>query len=144
MQRKIKKILLNNRGVTGIDLVISLLILVMFVGLLTSIMASTYKLSIEIQKSANANAYATMIFEKVDEKPYDEIDNNFIETLKNAGEISIDETEYTIEFSVESVDSLEEDLLKKVSINVKYDINGQEKVIVMNKLKVKEVYKSLI
>lgn len=144
MQRKIKKILLNNRGVTGIDLVISLLILVMFVGLLTSIMASTYKLSIEIQKSANANAYATMIFEKVDEKPYDEIDNNFIETLKNAGEISIDETEYTIEFSVESVDSLEEDLLKKVSIIVKYDINGQEKVIVMNKLKVKEVYKSLI
>lgn len=141
MQKKTKKILLNNRGVTGIDLVVSLIMIVMFVGLITSLMSATYKLSIEIQKSANANAYATMIFEKVDEKAYEDINNNFVETLKSTGEISID-NDYTIEFSVRPITSLEEDVLKKVEIAVKYDVNGEEKIIVMNKLKIKEVYKS--
>lgn len=142
MKKNTKKILSNNKGVTGIDLVVSLILLVMFVGLITSLMSSIYKLSLEILKSANANAYATIIFEKVDEKAYEEVTNNFVENLKSAGEISIDNSEYTIEFSVQPITSLEEDVLKKVDINIKYDINGEEKSIVMTKLKIKEVYKS--
>lgn len=142
MKKNTKKILSNNKGFTGIDLVVSLILLVMFVGLITSLMSSTYKLSLEILKSANANAYATIIFEKVDEKAYEEVTNNFVENLKSAGEISIDNSEYTIEFSVQPITSLEEDVLKKVDINIKYDINGEEKSIVMTKLKIKEVYKS--
>lgn len=142
MKKNTKKILSNNKGFTGIDLVVSLILLVMFVGLITSLMSSTYKLSLEILKSANAYAYATIIFEKVDEKAYEEVTNNFVENLKSAGEISIDNSEYTIEFSVQPITSLEEDVLKKVDINIKYDINGEEKSIVMTKLKIKEVYKS--
>ena len=144
MQKKANKILLNNRGVTGIDLVVSLIILVIFTGLITSLMSATYKLSVEIQKSANANAYATIIFEKVDEKAYDEIDNNFVENLKSTGEISIDDNEYIIELSVQTFSELKQNVLKKVEMTIKYDVNGEEKTMVMTKLKVKEVYKSSV
>lgn len=134
MKKKNKKIL-DNKGITGIDLNISLIILTILSGLVMSLMVSIYKLSLEIQKSANAMAYATIILEKVDEKSFNQVNDDFIKTLENEIKINSD---YAISFAT---DTLEEGLLKKVVLTVSYDINGEQKSIIINKLKIKEIYK---
>lgn len=141
MQDYKKKNLINNKGITGIDLVIALVMIVTFTGLLVGLMSGIYKNSVEIQKSANATAYATIILEKVDEKAFENVTENFIIRLKSSGEISIDETEYTYEFSVSPIENIDENLIKQVTLKVKYDINGEEKILNFSKLKIKEVYK---
>lgn len=131
-----KKRILDNKGITGIDLVTGLIVFGLFVGLITSLMTSIYRQSIEIQKSANAMAYATIVLEKVDEKAFEEIDNDFVTKLANSNEIVIDEG-YTIDFSANNFIN---DILKKVTVKVVYDINGQERLLTIDKLKVKEIY----
>lgn len=131
-----KKRILDNKGITGIDLVTGLIVFGLFVGLITSLMTSIYRQSIEIQKSANAMAYATIVLEKVDEKAFEEIDNDFVTKLANSNEIVIDEG-YTIDFSANNFIN---DVLKKVTVKVVYDINGQERLLTIDKLKVKEIY----
>lgn len=136
MKKRNMKIL-DNKGVTGIDLTISIVVLSIFSGLIITLMSSIYKNSIEIQKSANAMAYATIVLEKVDEKSFEEVDENFLNTLKNNGEVEIAEG-YTINFSI---DTVKENLMKKVTVKIFYDISGEQKSIVINKLKIKEIYK---
>ena len=136
MKKKKMKIL-DNKGVTGIDLTLSIIILSVFSGLIITLMASIRNNSIEIQKSANAMAYATIVLEKVDEKSFNEIDENFVNALKTNGEIDV-ANDYAINFST---DVLEENLIKKVVVKVVYDINGEQKSITINKLKIKEIYK---
>ena len=144
MNKKISKILCNDRGVTGIDLVLALVIMVTFIGIITGLMSSIYKTSIEIQKSANASSYATIILEKVDEKAYEDITNDFCTNLLASGEIAFDENfsdEYTIDFKVEPLRTVEEDVLKKVSLSIVYNVGSEQKTISFTKLKVKEIYK---
>ena len=136
MKKRNKKFL-DNKGVTGMDLTISIIILSILSGLIVSLMSSIYKTSIEIQKSANAMAYATIVLEKVDAKSFNEVNDDFVNTLKNNGEVEIG-SDYTINFATEEI---EVDLLKKVIVNVLYDVNGEQKVIKISKLKIKEIYK---
>lgn len=132
-----KKIISNNKGVTGIDLTVAIIILTLYTGIIVTLMSNTYRTSIEIQMGANAMSYATMVLEKVDEKAYEEIDNNFVTKLKSSGEVQMNDN-YTVEIST---NELEENMFKKVQVSVKYNLNGEEKSIVINKLKIKEIYK---
>lgn len=140
MKQKSKQILLNNKGVTGIDLVLSITILVIFSGTIIGIMSSIYKISQEIEKSANAMSYATIILEKVDEKSYEEVTSDFVTNLINNNEIKISD-DYSVTFSVTPAGEENEDLVKKVNVNVTYNVNGKDKSIIINKLKIKEIYK---
>ena len=135
MMKKSNKILKNNKGITGIDLTIGLIVLALFSGVITMLMSYTYKASLEIQKGANAMAYATMVLEKVDEKSYEEVNEAFITYLENLGEIELSD-QYVINFSAKE---LSKDLFKKVEITVNYDFFGEQKSLAINKLKIKEL-----
>ncbi len=137
---KKKNTLLDNKGVTGIDLAISLIIIAIFSGVIAMLMANMYRTSIEIQRSANAMAYATIVLEKVDEKSFEEIEDDFVEKLKSSGEFSMDDS-YSINFST---DILEENLFKKIVVKINYEIGGEQKSITINKLKIKEIYKEWV
>lgn len=137
---KKKNTLLDNKGVTGIDLAISLIIIAIFSGIIAMLMANMYRTSIEIQRSANAMAYATIVLEKVDEKSFEEIEDDFVEKLKSSGEFSMDDS-YSINFST---DILEENLFKKIVVKINYEIGGEQKSITINKLKIKEIYKEWV
>lgn len=132
-----KKIISNNKGITGVDLTIGIIVLTLYTGIIISLMSRSYQLSKEIQMSANAMSYATIILEKVDEKAYEDIDANFVSKLQSSGEVKMS-SDYTIDFSTEE---LEKDLFKKVKVSVKYNLNGETKSLVINKLKIKEIYK---
>ena len=132
-----KKIISNNKGITGVDLTIGIIVLTLYTGVIISLMSRSYQLSKEIQMSANAMSYATIILEKVDEKAYEDIDADFVSKLQSSGEVKMS-SDYTIDFSTEE---LEKDLFKKVKVSVKYNLNGETKSLVINKLKIKEIYK---
>ena len=138
-----KNIYKNEKGVTIIDLVIAIIIMSVFVGVITTLMAKIYKQSIEVQVSSNAMAYATTVLEKIDEKSFEEVQKpSFLQKLKESGEITIPE-EYTIELNVENPENVSEeitDFIKKATVTVKYKIKNEEKSISISKLKVKEIY----
>ena len=131
---KKKKILYNNKWITGIDLTLSVIVLTTFVGIIIGLMVNNYRTSLEIQKSANAMSYATMILEKVDEKSYEKVTDDFLSTI--SGEISMD-SDYDISFNVSQLD--DSDYVKKVTIKVSYVVNNQRKDINISKLKIKEI-----
>ena len=132
--REKKRIFYNNKGITGIDLTLSVIVLTTFVGIIISLMVNNYKTSLEIQKSANAMSYATMVLEKVDEKSYEKVTEDFLSEI--SGEISID-SDYEISLNVSQID--DSDYVKKVTIKVSYAVNNQRKEINISKLKIKEI-----
>lgn len=138
-----KEIIKENSGITGIDLVIAIIIMSIFIGVITSLMTGIYKQSLEIQASSNAMAYATIVLEKTDEKSFKEVQEpNFIENLSKSGEINIPE-DYEVTFEVSNPDNVSEEVssvIKKVAVTIKYKINNEEKSILISKLKVKEIY----
>lgn len=124
----------NNKGITGIDLTISIIVLTIFAGLIVGLMVNNYNVAIEIQKGANAMSYATMILEKVDEKAYEKVTNNFVQELGD--EISIN-SDYTVNFKVVQAD--DKDYVKRVTVKVTYTVNNEEKSLEIRKLKIKEI-----
>lgn len=135
MKKKLKKLnFKNNKGITGVDIAIAVIVITIFTGLIAEIMYSSYVQGLNVQKAANANSYATIILEKTDEKPFEEVTNDFIDNLKNSGEIDID-GQYNISMNVEDLNQM----MKKVTVDVKYKVNEEEKEISFSKLKVKEL-----
>lgn len=136
----IKKHLKNEKGVTGVDIVISIMVITTFVGLVTSLMSKIYRTSSEIQESSNAMAYLTIVAEKVDEKSFEDVisSSDFVEKLKNDGEISID-SKYVITVTQSEIDGINKDYVRRIDLSVKYKVADSEKTINMAKLKVKEV-----
>lgn len=129
------KKIFNEKGITGIDLTIGIVVLSIFTGVIVSLMLNAYSTSIEVKKSANAMAYATIILEKVDEKSFEDVNDSFVAYLEALGEVDISD-DYTITFNTEV---LEENLFKKATITVSYDVNDEQKSITINKLKIKEL-----
>lgn len=129
---------MNNKGITGVDITIAIIIIITFTGVIASLMFSIYNTSLNIQKGANADAYATMILEKVDEKSYDEVDENFIQMLKDDNEIEISD-DYATELTIEPYTDYQYELIKKVNLIIKYTVNKEEKTLNITKLKIKEM-----
>lgn len=129
---------MNNKGITGVDITIAIIIIITFTGVIASLMFSIYNTSLNIQKGANADAYATMILEKVDEKSYDEVDENFIQMLKDDKEIEISD-DYITELTIEPYTDYQYELIKKVNLIIKYTVNKEEKTLNITKLKIKEM-----
>lgn len=137
------KLLKKNDGITGYDLVVSVIVLCLFVGVLTTLMGNLYKTSANIQASAIAMSYATIVSEKVDEKSFEEVtdDKNFADYLSEKGEIELDDN-YKITVIVSKMSGVDENYIKNVNIVVTYNVANEAKSISLTKLKIKEVAKN--
>lgn len=129
---------MNNKGITGIDVTIAIIIIITFTGVISGLMFSIYKTDLEVQFGANADAYTTMILEKIDEKAYEEVDGNFIQTLKNNNEIEISDN-FITELTIEPYTDYDFELIKKATLTIKYTVNNEEKILKISKLKIKEM-----
>lgn len=128
----LKKSFSSENGFTGADIAVAIMIFVIFAGVISSLLYSIYANSISIEKSAYASAYATIILEKVDEKSYNEITNDFMELIQN--EIDYDSS-YDITLNTTE---LYYNKVKQVELILKYDVQNEERIIKINKLKIKE------
>ena len=142
-KNKLLKKITTESGITGIDLVIAIIIMSIFIGIITTLMTNIYKQSLEIQSSSYAMAYATVILEKIDKKSFEEVQEpNFIEKLKKSGEITMPD-DYKITLSITNPDNVTQDVasvIKKATVTVSYKVNNKEKSMSISKLKVKEIY----
>lgn len=128
------KVLKNNKGITGIDVTVAVIIIVIFTGIISTLMYNSYLINLEILKSANASAYATIILEKVDEKAFEDVTNTFVDTLISNNELNMD-TAYTVEFTQHD----ENELIKKVDLKINYTVGNINKSLSISKLKIKEI-----
>lgn len=128
----------SNKGISGIDIVISIAVIVLFVGLIGGLFYKIGYTSTSIRLNALAVDYAVKIAEKTDRLTYEEVNNSLNDNLKEEFEIL---DSYNATISVEKysdIDTSKKDILKTVTIKVEYDFMNQKEEFVIKKLKIKE------
>lgn len=127
----------SEKGFTLQDLLIAIVIIGIFTGVISSIMISWYKLSIETVVTGNATYYAIKIMEKIDRENFDQITAENI--LYWLNDISIPSV-YNV--SAEVGDYSEDGILlenvKEVKLTISYTFGSSEERLVMDKLKIQE------
>ena len=129
----------SNKGVTMTDVVIGMLILIIFTGILTSSFYKIYSYNLLIRMNAIAVDYTIKILEDIDKMKYDEVTEELNNTLISNYNI-VDK--YKVSVKIENYnkdDNTKEDIIKIVTVDVKYNLNGDEKSYSVSKLKIKEM-----
>lgn len=134
----------TNRGNTGIDIVISLGLITITLGVLAALYFNTYIANIEIERRTQAINYASQIFEKVSEYYYGDITEEKIATINSDGKQEIAGIEipqaYTVDIKVENYKAEEAtDVVKIVTLNITYTIGQKEQKITLSRYKTKEI-----
>ena len=140
MNKKMIK-LKKETGASGLDVATGALIFMMFTSLIFSLYLQIYKQTSLIKIHENALGYIIQICEDIDMKSYGETEdlaeykNQVIQT------INMPEDKYTLLMYQEKY--IEEnpnaqDLVKKITINVTYNFDGEDRTITIKKIKVKE------
>ncbi len=157
----------NNNGFTQTDIIVSIAILFLFVGLVATLFINSYNASTESKRNAEATAYLTQIFESIDLINYDELDSEEKGIVKKIDELNKPEeigekkkisatyvengnpkeqlsTPYKVEVEITNYNQTEgntekEDLVKIITITIKYNVNNKEQKISSKRLKTKEI-----
>ncbi len=124
----------QNKGITGIDMAISICVIVIFVGLISGLFYNIYSHSTAVRINALAVDYAIKIAEETDRMQYEEVNNDINYELRNKFQIP---DAYNTEVSVENYNK-KEDVIKIVTIKVNYEFMNHDEEYVIKKLKVKE------
>lgn len=154
-KKQLVKKLNSQKGITGADVAIALLIILTAIGVIAMIYVNLVIGSREVNRKGGATRIATNIIENLSQIYYDEIakqlqdlvqekqaeqtDNRFVISGKRgikAFKTSIPKG-YTVEIALE--DAGEYDVVKKATITVKYKVDGQEQTIDFSKVLTREV-----
>ncbi len=137
-----KKKIINLKGKNGFtmqDLIIALGIILIVGSLIGSTYLAIYNIQTETKIDCIATLYAIQITEYIDKISYEEVLAGMdIQTLKQKFNIS---DAFTININVNNYEQDGEnlDMVKKVKIEINYKIKNQDRKIVFNRLKIKEV-----
>lgn len=133
----------SEKGFTGVDLTIAILILVLFVSIITTIFYNIYISSTSIKRSTIANGYAMDILEAIEKENYEAIYTNSpaIQNIIQKEKIA---RGYTVTVAVEKYNETtgntdKEDLVKTVTVTVEYKVGIKPEKVTMSKLKTAEV-----
>ena len=158
----INKIFRGHKGIIVSDAIVAILLLLLFVGIITSLMSNVFFESAKIKISSQQMDYATEIFEYVEKLRYEEVtENNLIQYVNNknveyvkAG-TSIEEIDenvsYKIAIKVETYIPTDEtlpklDLIKTVTLTIENNLADESYMTTISKIKkanAEEVKKSL-
>lgn len=133
-----KNKLKSNKGISGVEIVISIGVILLFLGLIGGLFYKINYTSTSIRLNALAIDYAVKIAEKTDRLTYEEVNNDLNNNLKEEFEIL---DSYNAKISVEKysdIDNTKEDIIKIVTIEINYDFMNQQEEFVIRKLKIKE------
>ena len=148
MKKLLLKKLLNKKndedGFTMIDLIIAIFIFMLFGVYIVTLVVNSYVKSIDIQAGAHASAYVTQVAQAIDDVSLYDIENHqddIVNFLKTRGELPIDfldGSDYSVSVDVEDISDAVSDELKKVAITVNYTVNGEQKQVKVDKLKIND------
>ena len=163
MKNKIKE----QKGFAASDALIAVLIIVLFSGLIATISYNIYLSNSSVKRMSKGTEYITRTFEHIEKKPYEEITIDGLETYINENQtefnitdnqinISSNNTEettksignsinpaYTMNINIEYYNKTEEntdklDLVKEITMTVKYKLGNKDQEITMTRNKIKE------
>lgn len=130
---KIKK---SESGFTMQDLMIAILIIMLFVGIVASLMYSVYKINAETSLMMEASAYAVELLEDIDKIAYEEVDANlesiYDRSLPAGFNVDLEITNYGEEQNLQ-------DVIKIVKLTISYEFLGNTSNVSVTKLKIKEI-----
>ena len=126
---KLRKRIKSNQAFTMQDLVIAIMVLLLFVGTIGGTYLAIYQVQADTKLDSVATLYMIQMLEYIDKIGYDEVTNGMEETLR---------TQFAVPSRFEiSKDSM--DLVKRVKLTMHYTFQKQERNIVIENLKVKEI-----
>ncbi|MBR6033665.1 MAG: hypothetical protein IKP28_02855 [Clostridia bacterium] len=135
-----KDFLQSQKGYTGIDLAVAIVILSIFTFLISTIFVNIYTQYTDASRSAAATAYATAIAENLDKTYYqyliDPNDTSAIDAAISAANLT---SGYTAQVNIGNANSGGKDLIRNIQISVSYKLGNNTKSITINRTKSKEI-----
>lgn len=133
----------GEKGVTGIDVTIGLILFLIGTTAVLNMYLQIYKNSTMLKINETILGYVTEIFEEIDLENYDDITNQRVEEIINAANIP---SQYTITKTITKYKDLVEnktdekvnDYVKKITLNIKYSIDNVQRDFDISKVKVRE------
>ncbi len=130
----------SNRGVSITDVVIALIILTIFTGVIGNLIYQIAYNNAALRVNAIAVDYAVKEAEYIDKIAYEDVQTSNEKITQINGEDVLDA--FTVKLDVEDYkgnDETKQDIIKKVTITVNYNILKDEKSYKIEKLKIKEM-----
>lgn len=136
------KFIKNEKGFTLIDIIVALIIILLFMSVISVLFFNITKTSKEIERESQATYIATNIMESYKSKKYDDIPIVTNKAIAD-GEVIVDgqpipvKDGYTALVTVENyvpktenaTGSKQNDLVKKITVTVKYKVANHEKQV---------------
>ena len=138
---KIKDQLKSNRGFTIQDLVFAIMILMIFIGVITGMYISVYRMQADTQIDSIATIYGIKMLEYIDKISFNEVteSNKFKLINKMKEDFSIpDKFNVTLDIQKYTPEWYNKDYVRKVTLSIKYLTGDTESELKFNRIKVKE------
>ncbi len=126
----------SNRGFTMQDVAIGIIVLLMCAGTIAGAYMAIYKMQAQTRVTAVASLYGIQIIENIDRIRYDEVTDPSKMAQDYRKEYDIPEA---IGIRLDRAPYGEDDIMKKVTLTLDYEIAGSKETLVLEKLKVKEI-----
>lgn len=145
----------NNRGITGIDVGIATVVIVLFVSIITTLFYNIYSMTTQTKRNAEATAYISRVFENLKRLDYNDVTEEegkrdkllaILNEIFKDSEYKNEQYEMTISgykinlnienYSKEGIDV--EDVIKKVLIKAQYSVGKKDKTLEMSTIINKE------
>ena len=123
----------NQNGFVGVDMAITIIAIVTFSTLIISLMYNNFLENAKIKKEALAMVYITETFENVGMAQFDEVTQESIDNLLPEDAKKY----YTVNSSVNLLEN-DEQIIKKISVTLSYDVGNKTYNVTMDRLKAKE------
>lgn len=137
-KERIEKKIKSDKGFTMQDLVIAIMVLLLFVGTIGGTYLAIYQVQADTKLDSVATLYMIQMLEYIDKIGYDEVNNGMEDTLRTQFNVP-SRFEFVIDVSNYSPSNDSLDLVKIVKLSMTYTFQEQERNIVIEELKVKEI-----
>lgn len=125
----------REKGLTGVDISIAVIAIMLFTGIILSLMYNVRLENIKIKAKTMANIYLTETMENIGIVSYEEVAESNQELLPEINNFFKETIEVT---KISKEDLAEQDIVKKVKVKVSYTIGNKTYEETMQRLKVKE------
>ena len=134
----------KENGVTGVDIAISIAIIMIFVSVIASLFYNVSSESTNLKRRAQATEYAIQEIENLKAKTMDDIANNELsyeipetnpEEIAPGYNKSVKIEDYK---ELKGDDGIEENIIKKITVTVSYKVNGKSESITLEAMVTKE------
>jgi len=129
----------NEKGFTGTDVTIALVVVIFFISVIGMLIYNIYISSSASLRGAYALGYAIDIMEKIENTNYDELDQTLATTIVNDLNIP---SSYKTSIQIQKYNELagnesKLDLVKIINLDITYKVGNNEEVLDISRLKLK-------